>query len=205
MRLQFLVSTVNENVETLAERMNLQADAIVVNQCDRNEYREYTFEGNRIRCYSFAERGVGLSRNNCLMRADGDLCLFADEDIIYRPGAAKAVIGEFEKNPEADMILFNVDVPKERRTYHIDSYGRVRWYSCGRYDCRIHKRRISRRDIHSSSFLHCSYCQFDKPHSGYRAGNHGRRGEAQGRNVCHDRSCHRRADGCHHCPCVCHH
>ena len=30
----------------------------------------------------------------------------------------KAVIGEFEKNPEADMILFNVDVPKERRTYH---------------------------------------------------------------------------------------
>ena len=69
MRLQFLVSAVNENVETLAERMNLQADAIVVNQCDRNEYREYTFEGNRIRCYSFAERGVGLSRNNCLMRA----------------------------------------------------------------------------------------------------------------------------------------
>ena len=69
MRLQFLVSTVNEDVETLAERMNLQADAIVVNQCDRNEYREYTHEGSRIRCYSFAERGVGLSRNNCLMRA----------------------------------------------------------------------------------------------------------------------------------------
>ena len=87
MRLQFLVSTVNEDVETLAQRMNLQADAIVVNQCDRNEYREYTHEEYRIRCYSFAERGVGLSRNNCLMRADGELCLFADEDIIYRPGA----------------------------------------------------------------------------------------------------------------------
>ena len=61
MRLQFLVSTVNEEVETLAQRMNLQADAIVVNQCDRNEYREYTYEAYRIRCYSFAERGVGLS------------------------------------------------------------------------------------------------------------------------------------------------
>ena len=65
MRLQFLVSTVNEDVETLAQRMNLQADAIVVNQCDRNEYREYTHEEYRIRCYSFEERGVGLSRNNC--------------------------------------------------------------------------------------------------------------------------------------------
>ena len=71
MRLQLLISTVNEDLETLAQRMNLQADAIVVNQCDRNEYREYGYEGHRIRCYSFAERGVGLSRNNCLMRADG--------------------------------------------------------------------------------------------------------------------------------------
>ena len=32
MRLQFLVSTVNEEVETLAQRMNLQADAIVVDR-----------------------------------------------------------------------------------------------------------------------------------------------------------------------------
>ena len=40
MRLQFLVSTVNEDVSTLAERMNLQADAIIINQCDRNEYQE---------------------------------------------------------------------------------------------------------------------------------------------------------------------
>ena len=133
MRLQILVSAVNEDVETLAERMKLQADALIVNQCDRHEYREYVYEGHQIRCYSFAERGVGLSRNNCLMRADRELCLFADEDIVYRPGAAKAVVAEFEKNPDADMILFNVEVPKERRTYHIDGYGRVRWYNCGRY------------------------------------------------------------------------
>ena len=52
---------------------------------------------------------------------------------MYRPGAVRAVTEEFEKNPDADMILFNVDVPEERRTYHIDSYGRVRWYNCGRY------------------------------------------------------------------------
>ena len=105
MRLQFLVSTVNEEVETLAQRMNLQADAIVVNQCDRNEYREYTYEAYRIRCYSFAERGVGLSRNHCLMRADGVRCLFADEDIIYRPGSATERIAEFETNPDAALSL----------------------------------------------------------------------------------------------------
>lgn len=133
MRLQFLVSAVNEDVSTLAERMNLQADAIIINQCDRNEYQEYDHGEYRMRCYSFAERGVGLSRNNALLRADGDICVFADEDIIYRPGAARAILDEFEKNPKADMILFNMDVPKDRATYHNEGYGRVRWYNCGRY------------------------------------------------------------------------
>lgn len=133
MKLEILVSAVNEDVDTLAERMNLQADAIIVNQCGENTYREYSYQEHRIRCYSFAERGVGLSRNNCLMRAQGDICLFADEDIIYRPGAVRAIEAEFEKNPDADMILFNMDVPEDRATYHIDGYGRVRWYNCGRY------------------------------------------------------------------------
>lgn len=133
MKLQFLVSTVNEDVRTLAERMNLQADAIIVNQCGENAYQEYDWKGCRIQCYSFAERGVGLSRNSCLMRAQEELCMFADEDIIYQPGAARAVAAEFEKNPSADLILFNMDVPQERATYRIESYGRVRWYNCGRY------------------------------------------------------------------------
>lgn len=31
------------------------------------------------------------------------------------------------------MLLFNVDVCEERRTYHIESFGRVRQYNCGRY------------------------------------------------------------------------
>ena len=93
----------------------------------------YTYQGHTMKCYSFADRGVGLSRNNCLMRADGDLCVFADEDIVYRPGAARAIALEFEKNPKADMILFDMEVPQDRATYHIDTYGRVRWYNCGRY------------------------------------------------------------------------
>ncbi len=131
--IQFLVSAVKEDVATLAERMNLQADAIIVNQCETNAYQEYEYHQNTIRCYSFAERGVGLSRNNCLMRADHEISVFADEDIIYHPGAAQAIAEEFDRHPEADMILFNMKVPADRATYHIGAFGRVRWYNCGRY------------------------------------------------------------------------
>ena len=50
MKIQFLVSAVKEDVETLAERMNLQADAIVVNQCDESAYRGYTYQGHTMKC-----------------------------------------------------------------------------------------------------------------------------------------------------------
>lgn len=67
------------------------------------------------------------------MRADSDICLFSDEDIVYEPGYEAAIAAEFERNPDADMILFNVIVDKERRTYHITERKRVHWYNCGRY------------------------------------------------------------------------
>ena len=31
------------------------------------------------------------------------------------------------------MIIFNITVEEERRTYHITERKRVRWYNCGRY------------------------------------------------------------------------
>ena len=43
MRLQTLVSTVKQNMDSIAEIMNLESDAIVINQCDENDYKEVTF------------------------------------------------------------------------------------------------------------------------------------------------------------------
>ena len=42
-KLQVLVSTVNAQVEKTASRMNLETDAIIVNQCDRDAYMEYSY------------------------------------------------------------------------------------------------------------------------------------------------------------------
>lgn len=133
MKLQFLVSAVNQDVHTLAEKMNLQAESIIINQCRENRYEEFEYGGNRMRCYHLAEKGVGLSRNNALLRADGDICLFADEDVVYHDGAVAAVKEAFGAHPEADMLLFNVKVQKARHTYWTENFHRVRWYNCGRY------------------------------------------------------------------------
>lgn len=133
MGLQVLVSAVSEEPRQLAEKMRLATKAIIVNQTDCFAYDEFERNGKLIRSYSMQEKGVGLSRNTCLMRADEEICLFSDEDIVYRDDYEKLILQEFEKNKEADMILFNVEVAPERRTYHIEEYGRVRWYNSGRY------------------------------------------------------------------------
>ena len=132
-RLQILVAALNENTTTLANRMGLECDAIVINQCNETAESMYHYKSYQIKCYHRESRGVGRSRNEALEHADAALLLFSDEDIVYRPGYAKEVIAAFDRNPQADLILFNVRQSEGRETYQNKDNGRVRWYNYGRY------------------------------------------------------------------------
>lgn len=133
MQVQVLASVMNQSMEQIAKQMNLGSDAVIINQCDRLQQEEMAYKGHRVRFFSFPDRGIGRSRNEAILRADMDICLFSDEDIVYEEGYAQAVAREFEQNPGADMILFNIEVEEPRRTYHIEARKRVHWYNCGRY------------------------------------------------------------------------
>lgn len=108
MKLQVLVSTMHQTDHSLLEKMNIHSDAIIVNQCDKDEFEEFEYKGHRIKFLSLAERGVGLSRNTAMMRATGDVCLFADEDVTYVNGYSEIILKAFRDNPQADVIIFNV-------------------------------------------------------------------------------------------------
>lgn len=133
MRVQILASVMNEEPMALLDRMGLESDAVVINQCDRLDSEKIVYKGHQVQFHSFPDRGVGRSRNEAILRAEGDICLFADADIVYEPGYAEKIAAEFQRNRDADMILFNVTVKEARRTYHITQRRRVRWYNCGRY------------------------------------------------------------------------
>lgn len=151
MELQLLVAAVGQTAKDLPDQMNIGSDAIIVNQTDHYDYQEFDYKGHQVRFFSMAERGVGLSRNHSLLRAQADISLFADEDIAYVDGYKELVLEAFEKNPQADMILFNVQAAPGRETYHIGEFGRVRSYNCGRYPTysfavrtkEVHKRNIT--------------------------------------------------------------
>ena len=133
MNIQVLIAAVGQKPRELAAQMNIASDAIIINQDDHFAYEEFAIGAAKIKAYTFAERGVGLSRNNALLRAEADLVLFSDEDIVLTSGYGAAISSEFAAHPEADMILFNVAVDERRRTYENTSFKRVRWHNYGRY------------------------------------------------------------------------
>ncbi|MBR4559707.1 MAG: glycosyltransferase [Fibrobacter sp.] len=115
MNIQVLVAAMHQTDHSLLEKMHLKTDAIVANQCNRNSIEDFEWNGCKIRYLNFAERGVGLNRNNALMRASGDVCLFADDDMVYVDDYTEIVQKAFERYPDADVIAFNLIEPKITR------------------------------------------------------------------------------------------
>ena len=136
MRIQVLVAAVNQQDRSLPEKMNIQTDVIVANQCSENSVDEFEFNGNTVKYLNFAERGVGLNRKNALMRADADVCLFADDDMVYLDGYGETIERLFTENPKADVIVFNLKekqvsryvIPKKMKVSYLNylRYGTAR-------------------------------------------------------------------------------
>ncbi len=138
LKLQVLVSAVNQDAGQLIKKMKLQTSAVLINQCGAYGYEEYEGENQtggkeKIQCFSMKEKGVGLSRNTALLHADADICLFSDEDIVFGQGYEKAILDAYAAYPDADMLLFNVKVNPNRRTYWNEEVKRIHWYNYGRY------------------------------------------------------------------------
>lgn len=128
MRVQVLVATMNQNDHSLLEKMNIQTDVIVGNQSDFDSVEKFEYKGKNAIYLNFNERGVGLNRNNALMRADADICLFADDDMTYVEGYAQMISEAFENNPSADAICFNL-IEENSKRKQIRSKHKVSWFN----------------------------------------------------------------------------
>lgn len=139
MKLQVLISTMHQTDHSLLEKMNIQSDAIVVNQCDHDCIERFTFRGHNILWMSMNERGVGLSRNNALMRATGDILLFADDDVVYKDNYVETVLKCFESHPKTDLIVFNLKSQNpERPEVIVENEYKLHWYNSLKFGaCRI--------------------------------------------------------------------
>lgn len=127
-KLEVLISTMNqkENDLSIYKKMNLNTDALIINQSNSNNYVESLENNKLIRMLSFNERGVGLSRNSALARATGDICLMADDDMVYLDNYQEVILDTYKKYPEADFIIFDTRIhSKDGVKKNIKKDGRV--------------------------------------------------------------------------------
>lgn len=132
--LEVLISSLGKDAHLLASGMNLECGAVIVDQGSRDDRYEFRTSGDHIvRVIESSERGIGRSRNLALEEARGRIVLFSDDDIVYSKGYAEDVLTAFETHREADIIMFNVNVSEDRKTYRTDKVHRVYKWSVGRY------------------------------------------------------------------------
>ncbi|HCG35033.1 MAG TPA: hypothetical protein DER23_01695, partial [Clostridiales bacterium] len=132
MTVEVLVASMHQTNHGLLQKMNIQSDAIIGNQCDRNEIENFIYQGHKIRYLSFCERGVGLNRNNALMRATADICILADDDMVFDDGYEQKVKTWFARYPQADILIFNIERTASTG-YSNPKVKRIRFWNFMRY------------------------------------------------------------------------
>ena len=126
-RIEVLVATMNlENPNDLYQKMNLKTDALIINQTNYVSYDSFIIDKSLVQIYSFNERGLSKSRNNALMRSNGEILIISDDDVVYTDTYQEDILNEFDLHPEADAIVFNLNSNlKERAGKKINKFARV--------------------------------------------------------------------------------
>ncbi len=122
MDLQVLVATMHQRDYSLLEKMNIDSDAIVINQCDEISDNEIQYNGRKVKWFNVSERGLSKSRNMALKHATADICILADDDLEYIENYCDLIIEQFKLHPEADIITFQLEgIEKKFKNYYKES------------------------------------------------------------------------------------
>ncbi len=116
-RFEILCVTMHQTDFSKIKTMNIHSDVVFANQADTTEYEEYEFDGHVAKMVTTNTCGVGKNRNIGLTYASGEICLFADDDVVYNDNVEETVLKEFDAHPDADIMIFYVapDDPNRRK------------------------------------------------------------------------------------------
>ena len=109
MRVEVLLATMYRDNTNIIEEMNLSTAVTVINQTNDESVQEFILKGKNVQWINSKARGLSKSRNDAIYNARNEICLLADDDMIYRDGYESVVLKAFEQNPEADIIVFGIN------------------------------------------------------------------------------------------------
>lgn len=127
-KLEVLCVTMHQSDFSKIKEMNINSDVVFANQADTTDYKELEFDGNIAKMITTATRGVGINRNLSFMYASADICIFADDDVVYNDNYKEIILNEFESHPDADIFIFHFETASERKQVQ---YSKTK--KCGKF------------------------------------------------------------------------
>lgn len=125
MKIQVLVSTMNQKHPTrLAKDMRIR-EGIVINQITKSDFEPEDLRNGPISTYSYIEKGLSRSRNRAFGLAKADVCLIADDDMYYEENYEATVLKAYDKYSNADIIVFYVDNEDKKLAAKKQKEGRI--------------------------------------------------------------------------------
>lgn len=112
---EILCATMHQKDFSKIKEMNIRSNVVFANQADVTAYDEHEFDGHKAKMITTDTRGVGTNRNLALLYASADICLFADDDVVYCDDMENRVLAEFAAHPDADVIIFHFDTDSKAR------------------------------------------------------------------------------------------
>ena len=110
MKIQVLITTMNmEEPTSLLHKINVKSSFVIGNQSSIYSNEKIDYHGNTGMVLNRNERGVGRNRNEAIFYSDCDICVLADDDMSFCDNYPDVVQKSFEENPDADVIIFNID------------------------------------------------------------------------------------------------
>lgn len=109
MKLEILLSCMNQQDGRLIQKSQITGDAVMVNQCGREGYAEYPTERGLARIYDSGDRGLTKSRNLAIEQSRADICMLSDDDEVFLPDYEKWILQAYRELPQADVIVFQIE------------------------------------------------------------------------------------------------
>ena len=108
MTLEVLLSCMYQKGAGIITRSNLGGvKTLVINQCDIAADEMVQLD-ERHRMYHTKTRGLSVSRNLAIQKAEADICLLSDDDEIFAEDLNERICRAYERFPAADIIVFQL-------------------------------------------------------------------------------------------------
>lgn len=110
MKIELVVSAMNQRDLSLFKKLNAKSDTLIINQCGSYDFKEDYINGFRVRMLNSATKGVGFSRNLALYNATGDYILFCDDDEVLLDDYVQKIEEEIALFPDCDFFIMKTVV-----------------------------------------------------------------------------------------------